>query len=217
MSSADPHGAARIATIGPALEELGPDGIAMILIHGRGATAEDILGIADLFSGSRISAVAPEANGYQWYPQRFIAPRQENQPFLDSALNLIDRLVGTVTAAGINARRLVLAGFSQGACLAAEYVASHPQRYGGVFVLSGGVIGPPGGLPDYRGSLEGTPVLIGCADNDFHIPVERVRETARIMEALDASVELQVFPGTAHSIYEDEVVAMRRTVLSLAS
>jgi predicted esterase len=217
MSSTDPHGSARLLTSGPVLAELGGAGIAMILIHGRGATPEDIIGIADLFPDSRISAIAPEASGLQWYPQRFIAPRDANQPFLDSALNLVDTLVRRVLDSDIPPERLILGGFSQGACLAGEYAASHPRRYGGVFVLSGGVIGPPGGLPEYSGSLEGTPVLIGCADHDFHIPVERVRETAEIMEQLSASVELQIFPGTAHSIFEDEVTAMRRIVGAVGS
>ena len=217
MIPSDPHGAARIVTSGPSLEELGPNGIVMILIHGRGATADDILGIAELFPESRIAAIAPEANGYQWYPQRFIAAREENQPYLDSAINLVDNLVRRVAESGIPTERLILAGFSQGACLSADYAASHPRRYGGVFVLSGGVIGPDGGLPRYTGSLEGTPVLIGCADQDFHIPVERVRETAEIMESLSGEVELQVFPGTAHSIFEDEVSSMRKIVRELTA
>src|SRR5208283_5366945 len=137
---------------------------AVILIHGRGASAEDILGLADSFDLSNLAYLAPEAAGHTWYPYSFLSPIEQNQPWLDSALGLIGRLVERVTAAQIPMHEIALVGFSQGACLATEFVARNGARYGGLVAFTGGLIGPPETKFSYTGKLSGTPCFLGAGD-----------------------------------------------------
>ncbi len=187
----------------------------VILIHGRGADARDIIGLAPLIDASGIAFAAPEAVGHSWYPHSFLAPLAENEPGISSGLRTIDGLLEHFQAAGISADRTLLLGFSQGACLVLEYAARHAKRFGGVAGLSGGLIGPPDTSREYEGSLDGTPVFLGCGDMDPHIPKERVEETAAIMDGMGARVVLRFYPGMGHGINDDEVDAVRGMVAAL--
>lgn len=202
MGDPGPHQGQRVLAAGVPL----PDArAAMILVHGRGASAESILELAAFLPHPAMAYLAPQAQGNTWYPYSFLAPMSQNQPGLDSGLQVLGDLVVQVEAAGIPAERIILAGFSQGACLASEFVARNARRYGGLLVFSGGVIGPTGTPRDYAGSLDGTPVFIGCSDVDFHIPLERVHETAATLAALGAHVDKQIYPGMGHTIIQDEI------------
>lgn len=178
---------------------------AVILLHGRGATAQSILSLTDHFERFDFAYVAPQARGNTWYPYRFIAPLDQNEPYLSSALQVIDDLVADLGAKGISQERIVLGGFSQGACLAAEYVARRARRYGGLFVFSGGLIGPEGIVWNYEGSLDGTPIFIGCSDRDAHIPLFRVKESTKALEALGGDVIEKIYPGMGHTVNQDEI------------
>lgn len=180
---------------------------AMILLHGRGATAESILDLADFIPHPGLAYLAPQAADYAWYPYSFLEPLSRNEPYLSSALATVERLVAEIEAAGIPTARIVLAGFSQGACLAAEYAARHAQRFGGLLIFSGGLIGPDGTPRDYPGSLDGTPALLGCSDADPYIPVGRVRQTATLFERMGAAVDLRIYPRMGHTINDDEIKA----------
>ena len=190
-------------------------GAAMILVHGRGATAGSILELADYLPHPQMAYLAPQAAGQTWYPYSFLAPIAQNEPYLSSALARLEALLADVTAAGIPPERIVWAGFSQGACLAAEFVARHGQRYGGVLLFSGGLIGPPGTPRDYEGTLAGTPVLLGCSDRDAHIPLARVEETAEVLARLGAAVDKRIYPRLGHTINDDEIRAAAALVAGL--
>lgn len=181
---------------------------AVVLVHGRGDSAEGILGLAPYLRKEGTAFVAPEATHNFWYPETFMAEPEVNEPFLGSALGVIGSLVEQLAEAGVPATQVVLLGFSQGACLVSEYAARNPRRYGGVAVLSGGLFGAPGRLPQHSGSLEGTPVFLGCSDVDFYIPVERVRESSRAFEALGAEVTERIYPGFGHAVNADELAAV---------
>lgn len=180
---------------------------AMILLHGRGATAESILDLAELLPQAAMTYLAPQAAFYRWYPNSFLSPLESNEPDLTFALERVDSLVQQCLQAGFKPADIWLAGFSQGACLAAEYVARYPQVFGGLLVFSGGLIGPLDSdqqrLP--RHDYAGMPVFIGCSDMDPHIPVARVRETAAFFRAGNAAVDLQIYPGMDHTIIPDEL------------
>lgn len=179
---------------------------AVVMVHGRGDSARGILGLAQAFGEQAgLAFVAPEAALNTWYPNSFLATLSSNEPWLSSALETLGAVVGEVREAGIASERVVLLGFSQGACLVSEFAARNPERYGGLVVLSGGLIGPPGTPRDYPGSLASTPVFIGCSDVDPHIPVERVHETALVLEGMGAAVEERIYPNFAHSVNQDEV------------
>lgn len=195
-----------IYAAGAALEEASA---AMILLHGRGATAADILSLSAELDRPGLAFVAPQAEGYAWYPNRFLAPVEQNEPYLSSALNLVDEIVKTVEARGISAERVFIGGFSQGACLAIEYVIRHPRRYGGLLGFSGGYIGPPGPERQPEGDLKGTPVFLGCSDADPHIPLERVKETSALLQAMGAEVIEKIYPHMGHTINEDEIATAR--------
>lgn len=202
----DPHGTSRIVLAGAPLDDAAG---AVIALHGRGADANDIIALAEDVAPSGIAIVAPEAAGYTWYPYRFIEPTGRNEPYLSSALHKIAAVISDLTPRGIPSERIALLGFSQGACLALESAARHPRRYAGVIGFSGGLIGPPGTDFTYPGSLEGTPVFLGCSDVDAHIPVGRVEETAIALERLGASVESRIYPGMGHTVNRDEIDAAR--------
>ncbi|MFM8320843.1 MAG: alpha/beta hydrolase [Chloroflexota bacterium] len=178
---------------------------AMVMFHGRGANAADILGLAGALHAPGMAFLAPQARANTWYPNRFLAPTAGNQPWLDSALQLGDDLLAQIAAAGIPAEQTYLLGFSQGACLALEYAARRPQRYAGVFGLSGGLIGSPQEIEQHHDGLNGTPVLLGCSDIDPHIPLERVQRSAAVLERLGAQVTLRIYPGMGHIVNQDEI------------
>lgn len=186
---------------------------ALILIHGRGASAQGMLPLAEaLKAPAGMAVVAPQAPEGAWYPQRFIAPLSENEPHLSAALGRVGELVTSLEAAGIPAERIVLAGFSQGACLATEFAVRNARRYGAILAFSGGLIGPPGTKWDYAGTLDGTHAFIGCADADPHIPVGRVEESARVLDAHGARVTARVYRGAWHSIIPDEIAEAREVL-----
>jgi predicted esterase len=186
--------------------------IAVVLVHGRGARAEEMLAFAQAFPADGASLLAPQAVGSQWYPHSFLVPLEDNEPWLSSALNLLGRVLESVERDGPGRARTVLVGFSQGACLMLEFVARQPARYGGVAGLSGGLIGPPGTPRNYEGSLEQTPVFLGCSDVDPHIPAGRVEETASVLGAMGAEVTTRIYAGMGHTVNDDEVTEVRRLV-----
>jgi phospholipase/carboxylesterase/glyoxalase family protein len=202
----DPHHGQRIVAAGLPLEQARA---AMILVHGRGATAESILGLARELDRPGFAYLAPQASGYTWYPYSFLAPLAQNEPFLGSALGLVATAVQQVIDAGVPADRLMLLGFSQGACLTLEFTARNPRRYGGVAGLTGGLIGPDDTPRDYPGSLDGTRVFLGSSDPDPHVPVARVEETARVLERMGAQVTTRIYPGRGHTVNEDELEHVR--------
>jgi phospholipase/carboxylesterase len=202
----DPHNPQPVYSAGAAIDKAKA---AMIMVHGRGASAEDILGIAAELPNPNFIFLAPQAAGAQWYPNRFIVPTRQNQPWLDSALAKVDSLVTQVTSAGIPANRVFLLGFSQGACLALEYGARHPQRYGGLIGLSGGLIGADDEPRNDSGSLGDTPVFLGCSDVDFHIPAYRVEKTAEVLKSLGGNVTIRLYPGMGHTVNEDEIAFVK--------
>lgn len=201
-----PHGGRPVRTAGVPLDRARA---AMILVHGRGATAESILELSRVLVQEGFAFLAPQAAGGTWYPQSFLAPIAMNEPGISSGLSVIDSLVASVAAAGIPAERTMLLGFSQGGCLASEYVARHPRRLGGLAALSGGLIGPDDTPRDYPGSLDGTPVFLGCSDVDFHIPRERVELTAEVLRRMGADVDMRLYAGMGHTVNGDEIEAVR--------
>jgi phospholipase/carboxylesterase len=183
-----------------------------VMVHGRGGSAEDMLGLGRELGRPELAYVAPQASpalGNAWYPYSFMAPMAQNEPGLSSALEVLGDLVAHLETGGIPAERIVLLGFSQGACLSLEFAARNARRYGGVVALSGGLIGPPGTPRDYIGSLAGTPVFLGCSDRDPHIPRERVEESARVFEAMGAAVTERIYPAMGHTVNEDELDFVR--------
>jgi len=183
----------------------------MILVHGRGASAADIMTIATEVMFPGVAYLAPQAAGSAWYPNPFTAPLQANEPYLSSALQVLSSLMARVEAA-VPADRLVLLGFSQGACLALEFAARNARRFGGVVGLSGGLIGPDGTPRDYPGDFQRTPVFLGCSDVDPHIPKERVIEAGHVFERMQADVTVRFYPGMAHTVSPDEIEAVRAIV-----
>jgi predicted esterase len=183
---------------------------AMVMLHGRGATADSILMLVSALEVPDFAYLAPQAGGNSWWPQSFLAPIASNEPGISSAIQAVDDVLARVAAAGMAHERIVLLGFSQGACLATEYAARNARRYGGVVALSGGLIGPDGTPRDYPGSLEQTPVFLGCSDVDPHIPAARVRLSADVLRRLGGDVSMRLFPGMGHTINEDELMAVRK-------
>ncbi len=204
-----PHHGQRVVTAGKPLKDAHA---AMILVHGRGDMAESALELAGLLPHPEMTYLAPQAARGTWYPLSFLAPVKQNEPHLSSAINVLSVLVAQIEDAGIPAEKIVFGGFSQGACLASEFVARNARRYGGLIVFSGGLIGPPGTARNYRGSLDGTPVFIGCSDQDAHIPEARVHETADVLAALGGAVTKRIYPGMGHRINQDEIDEAARLV-----
>ena len=205
-SPTDPHDGQPVLHYGAPLESAR---LAAILVHGRGATAEDILGVAAELHADDIAYLAPQAADHTWYPYSFLTPMPKNEPWLTSALGVLGRLVGNLGEHGYQPDRIVLLGFSQGACLSLEFAARHPQRYAAVVGFSGGLIGPPGTPRNYPGSLAGAPVFLGCSDIDAHIPLERVNESADVFRRMGAAVDERIYKGMGHTISGDELQAVR--------
>jgi phospholipase/carboxylesterase len=188
---------------------------AAIMLHGRGAPAYDILGLAEDLGQDDMAYLAPQAPSHQWYPYSFLAPLQQNEPCLSQSLATVGAIVEHLAKRGVPSERVALVGFSQGGCLALEFVARNARRYGAVAGLSAGLIGPPGTPRDYAGSLAGTPAFLGCSDVDAHIPLARVKETTEALGRLGAAVTERIYPGMAHTINEDEIAHVRAMLSSI--
>lgn len=190
---------------------------AVVMLHGRGADAEDILALIPYITTPGFTYAAPQAAGNTWYPDRFIAPLEHNEPWLSSALELVGETLARLAAAGIPAEKTVLLGFSQGACLALEYAARNARRYGGVAALTGGLIGPDGTPRNYSGSLNGTPVFIGSSDIDPHVSLGRVQHSTEVLTALGGRVTERIYPRMAHTINDDELAFVQEMLAALVA
>jgi len=198
----DPHRNQPILQRGAALDSAKG---AVVLLHGRGASAEDILELAQDFDLPELVYLAPEAAEHTWYPYSFLSPIEQNQPWLDSALKLVGETLQRAISAGIERQKVAIVGFSQGACLATEFVVRNATRYGGLVAFTGGLIGPPGAKFVYSGDLAGTPCFLGAGDRDPHVPWKRVEESAAVLSDLRAAVTLRRYPGLPHTINQDEI------------
>jgi phospholipase/carboxylesterase len=198
----DPHRNQPVLTSGPKLSEAAG---AVILLHGRGASADDILGLGREFDHPELACFAPQAAGNTWYPYSFLAPIEQNEPWLTSALAKLAHIVADILHSGMAREKIVIAGFSQGACLASEFVARNAARYGGVIALTGGLIGPPGTEFHYAGKLEGMPAFFGAGDPDAHVPWQRVQQSASVLSSLGAEVVLRRYPGMPHTVSQAEL------------
>jgi phospholipase/carboxylesterase len=207
-----PHQGQPILTAGESLEKAGA---AMVMLHGRGASAEDILALASEFKQAGFAYLAPQAAQHSWYPNSFLAPIPSNEPGLSSGLAVITSILSQLVGAGITPERTILLGFSQGACLSMEYAARNARRYGGLVGLSGGLIGPDGTPRNYAGSLQGTPVFLGCSDVDPHIPRQRVELTAEVLEQLGGNVTTRLYPNMDHTVNRDEIRFVQEMMASL--
>lgn len=205
----DPHIDQPVLKIG---HELSGAAGAVILIHGRGGSARDILSLSREFDRPELAYLAPEAAEHAWYPYSFLAPIQQNEPWLTSALAKLRQIVEEISGAGIPREKTVIAGFSQGACLASEFVARNPARYGGLIAFTGGLIGPPGTEFRYPGDLSGTPAFLGAGDPDAHVPWKRVQESAGVLSAMGAEVVLRRYAGMPHTINQDEIEEAKRLI-----
>ncbi|WP_367866627.1 alpha/beta hydrolase [Pedobacter sp. WC2423] len=184
----------------------------LIMIHGRGGSAEDILSLASELHVADFALLAPQAQGNSWYPASFLSPRQENEPFLSSSLNVIKETVADLETKGFSRSQIYLLGFSQGACLALEFAASDAKRYGGVVAFTGGVIGEHLDHRNYHGDFEGTPVFLGSSNPDFHVPVERVNDTAALFEEMGANVTEIIYENMGHTISESEITQVNKLI-----
>jgi phospholipase/carboxylesterase len=207
-----PHQGQPVLAAGETLERAQA---AMVLVHGRGASAKDILTLAAELQQPGFVYLAPQAANNTWYPYSFLAPIERNQPYLSSALATLEAVLAHIAAAGIPPERTILLGFSQGACLATEFAARNAQRYGGLVGLSGGLIGPDGTPRDYPGTLDGTPVFLGCSDVDPHIPAARVEHSAEVLRQLGGAVTARLYPGMGHTVNEDEIEFVRQIMATL--
>lgn len=211
LGSKSPHEGAQVVRAGNSVNAKS----VMILIHGRGATAASILELAKELYHPDLAYLAPQAAGNTWYPYSFLSPIAQNEPYLSSALQAVAEVVRQVNEAGIASEKIIIGGFSQGACLAAEFAARNAQRFGGLLIFSGGLIGPPGTPRNYAGDFAGTPVFIGCSNVDFHIPEARVHETADVLTRMGAAVDKQIYPNMGHTIVQDEIERAKKIVTNL--
>lgn len=207
-----PHGGQPVSHAGA---PLGEGRAVVICVHGRNAEPRNILELAGPLALPDVTYLGPAAAGRAWYPHSFLADRASNEPALSSALRRLDELVAEVVAAGVAHERIALLGFSQGACLAAEYTVRRPSPLGGLVVLSGGLIGPPGTTWTPAGALEALPVFLGCSDVDAHIPVARVEESAEVFAAAGAEVTRDIYPGMGHVVNDDELAHARAIIRRL--
>jgi len=214
MNPQNPHETTPVVATGAVLSDAKA---AMIITHGRGDSAENILMLAREFWRDDFAYLAPQAAGSSWYPLSFLSPIPQNEPGITSGLKKLGAVLKSIEDAGISPEKTVLLGFSQGACLSLEYAARNARRYGGVVALSGGLIGPNGTPRDYEGSLNETPVFLGCSDVDFHIPVERVHESTAVMKKLGGDVTERIYPGMGHTINSDEMAFVRDLMQNLVA
>ncbi|HEX2994418.1 MAG TPA: dienelactone hydrolase family protein [Anaerolineales bacterium] len=204
-----PHRTQPVYSAGAKLQQASA---ALILLHGRGAPAEDILSLSKYLDYPQLAYLAPQAEGYTWYPNRFIFPVEQNEPYLSAALAKIDEIVRQVEANNIPVEKIFIGGFSQGACLASEYVIRNPRRYGGLLAFSGGYIGPLDTERQPNGDLQGMPAFLGCSDRDPHIPLQRVKETTALLNAMGANVTEKIYPNMGHTIIEEEIELARQVI-----
>jgi phospholipase/carboxylesterase len=210
----DPHVGSNVLQDGAPLSQAD---LAVVLLHGRGGSAENILELGSAFRLPNVAYLAPQAAGHSWYPLSFLAPREANEPHLSSAMAKVESVVRSLEQAGFRRKCVVVAGFSQGACLATEFLASHPARYGGLIALTGGLIGPPGSLRhSSAGELAGTPALLCSGDPDPHVPWARVEESAAILQAMGAKVTTKRYPGRPHTITQEELELARNLLLQIS-
>jgi len=202
----DPHAGQPVLSRGPAP---GAARLVAILVHGRGGSADDMLGLAEELLLPDVAYLAPQAANHSWYPYSFLTPIPQNEPWLGSALKTVLGVIGGLGEQGVTPERIALVGFSQGACLSLEAAARNARRYAAVIGLSGGVIGPPGTPRAYTGDFAGTPVFLGCSDIDPHIPLERVHESAEVFRTMGAVVDERIYPRMGHTINQDELDAVR--------
>lgn len=212
MTDDGPHQGQELVTAGTPLEDADA---AMVLVHGRGATARSILQMGQEINREGVALLAPQADRNTWYPNSFLAPVEQNEPGRGSGLQAVGDAVGRAVGSGIDREHVVLLGFSQGACLTSEYVARNPAHYGGLVALSGGLIGEAVDPASYEGDIDGTPVFIGCSDVDPHIPVERVHETTEAFERLGGDVDERIYEGMGHGVNEEELEAVAKLVADL--
>jgi len=177
----------------------------LVMIHGRGAFAEDILSLAGYFNLDDFALIAPQAESNTWYPYSFLMPPKQNEPWLSSALNVLNEIVIDINNAGINSNNIYFLGFSQGACLTLEFVTRNAKKYGGVVAFTGGLIGDKIYNENYKGDFENTPVFIGSSNPDPHVPVERVQATAEVLKNMHADLTVKIYPGMGHTINKDEI------------
>jgi predicted esterase len=209
--SNDPHRDGPVRQFGtPLAEAFG----AVVLLHGRGGSAEDILSLASDLYLPQLVYLAPQAAGNSWYPNSFLAPVEQNEPWLTSALRKVETILQMAKGAGISSDRVVIGGFSQGACLATEFVASHPRRYAGLIAFTGSLIGPPGADLKHPGDLAGTPVFFGSGDPDPHVPWRRVQESARSLSEMGAAVTTRRYENRPHTISAEEIDVAKKLVRS---
>ena len=210
----NPHKGRPVAARGKPPEE--SRGV-VVMMHGRDRDTDDILGVADRIGEPDFAYLAPAADHNSWYPYSFLEPVEKNEPRLSYALEICEEMVERLLNTGIPKRQIVLAGFSQGACLVAEYAVRNAERYGGLLIFTGGLIGPPGAHWEYEGSFGGTPVFLGTSDVDEFVPEERVRESARVFERMGATVTLRVYPSMDHVVNDDEIAAAKKILREVAS
>lgn len=187
----------------------------LIMLHGRGGSAEDILSLAEHLHVKDYALLAPQATGNTWYPYSFLAPIQQNEPWLSSALSVLDDVVKDIVAQGILKENIYFLGFSQGACLTLEFVARNAARYGGVVAFTGGLIGDKIYNDHYKGDFAGTPVFIGTSDPDMHVPVQRVYATTNILKDMQADVTEKIYPNMGHTISHDEISKANTLIFNL--
>ena len=198
-------------------QRLGQAATVAIMIHGRGASPEDILGLAGALDRPGVTYLAPAAANNTWYPYSFLADISKNEPYLSSALSVMGALVSEIEAAGVARDRIVMMGFSQGACLTSEFAIRNASRFGGFVAFSGGAIGPPGTAWNEAGRFEATPMFFGCSDVDAHIPEARVNDTAAMCARMGATVTKQIYPGMGHLVNDDEIAHARALLDSVAA
>lgn len=201
-----PHAGQPLATAGA---PLGNSPVAVIMVHGRNAAPPNILSFVPALAHPAITYLAPAAAGGTWYPLSFMSEREKNEPGISSGLWVLEQLVQHVVRSGVRKDRIVLLGFSQGACLTSQFAVSHADRYGGVVLYSGGLIGPPGTTWNFSGSFGDTPVFLGCSDVDAHVPKTRVDESAAVFQRMGAMVTERIYPGMGHLVNEEEITFTR--------
>lgn len=207
MTPDDPHREQPVFTAGAPLERAAA---VVVLAHGRGGSAQDMLGLSREFAHPAVAYFAPQAFGHTWYPYGFMSPMEQNEPFLSSALAKLGAVVQQVVDAGVPHEKIMLLGFSQGACLSSEFIARNARRYGGLAALTGGLIGPDGTPRDYSGRFDGMSVFLGSSDPDPHIPVSRVDETEQVLQRMGAEVTKRIYPGMPHTVNREELEYVAR-------
>lgn len=206
-SGLPPHGGMPVGHFGESLEKAG---MAMVMLHGRGATVESILELAMMLAVPGVAFLAPQAHEQTWYPRSFLSPLESNEPGITSGLSVLRHILDVLESKSVKAENVFLFGFSQGACLALEFAVRNPRRYAAVIGLSGGLIGPPGTVWAGNASLESTPVFLGCSDNDPHIPQYRFLETSEALKSMGGAVDACLYPGLGHAINGDEIRVIKR-------